>query len=463
MKGNYCWRFNEEELAIKKNRDSEDDSKKGILDFIYHDYKVIKDEVLQLKNGQIMIITASTSATGLILSFLVNNYCQITDPNFYAELLFFLPLLIIIPSFAICIHKSTLINIKMGYVNCLGHYLSGYKKILIYLGYGNYSTEWYDKYELVMSDENDNLGINNLELFKKSKDGVNKGKRSFHKFIVNCCDILAFKQKYRYWSLIISIYLGLVISCYFFPVVHILQKKGLSIVGDYFIFIIFILLSLLLMSTYAIGKILALSKPYWVIIFIFPYFIFVVFYSLFLKYGDFKINPDYFILLFAAFIIFNFIEQYFEGNIKGLDGVIVGVKEIIKGLIPRKKGSYDSLQSDRIFKILSKSRTTLFLILVNIFIMCWILFNTKVIEIGKEYLPIVYIISLITFSIGLWGFFTIYNMAHGKSKVTKLEKLWEHIISEKNKDYPTLPEFTENNAIIDDEFCNYENENIGYN
>jgi hypothetical protein len=400
-----------------------DEYQKNKREFIQNDYKTIKDEILQLKNGQIMIITAATSVTGVLLSFLINSYSQTTPANYFMDIIFFLPLLIILPSFAICIHKSTLINIKSGYVNRLGFYLSGYEKISKYFGYGNYSEEWYKRYENVSIDKNNELGINILLFSDESnleKDETNQVIRGIKllwsisiQFLKNSCSLLKFNQKYRYWSLIVTIFFGLIMVCYFFPFIHILQNTGnLSFLSKYLQFWFYLIIAFLTMAIYSLGKVLQLRNLFWFLSYFFQSTIFI-----FLFYSAINFDAIWIAGLYLIAIILAFIIGYVKNN--------------YNIHIFKEKSNRDDEKD-----LESVKKWVCFFIILDFIISVTDLGFIKIEGTGIGFLALIYAISFIALSIFLWGFATIYHMSYGKAKVDIIEKIWKIIINKKNNDYP---------------------------
>ena len=396
-------------------------------DFIQLDYKVIKDEILQLKNGQIMIITAATSVTGVLLSFLINSYSQTPLPNYFMEMIFFLPLLIILPSFAICIHKSTLINIKSGYLNCLGFYLAGYEKIQKYFGYGNYSEEWYKKYESISIDENNKLEINSVLFYNPNildPDKTNKaifGIKLFWGIIVqffkNSISLLKFNQKYRYWSLIVTVFFGLILVCYFFPFIHILQNKGnLLFLLNYWQFGYYLIIAFFTMAIYSIGKVMQLRNLFWYLVYFFQSSIFI-----YLFYSLTNLDPNTMLAFYLSSLIVVFFAVYAVNHYN----IHISKK--------KKTSDYE--------KDLKTVKKWVFLIIMfDIIISIYDLSRIEINGTGLGFLTLLYIISFIVMSVFLWGFATIYNMSYGKARVDIIEKIWNEIINGKNNDYPEIEE-----------------------
>ncbi|WP_048148946.1 hypothetical protein [Methanolacinia paynteri] len=242
----------------------EDTGEHDFLDIYKLEYSILKNDINQMKNGQILLLTTAGSVTGVLLTlmFYVYNSPIISSINdIKHEFLFLIPLLITIPSMILCFHKATLISRGSAYCKILNSYLVNNDKKEYYAGYDSYAFE-----------------LDNADYLTAPVQSMKIWARIIN-FLKNFCEIVTLNRKNRLWSTFFYSYSGLIIVCFFVPFYLLYCNNEASIMKgtiDYNnlgYFIVLFLFSIITFTFYLIGKTLEKQDTYWNFVFIVPYFV----------------------------------------------------------------------------------------------------------------------------------------------------------------------------------------------
>lgn len=196
------------------------------------DFKLVREELRELKTCQITFLSISITATALILS--VSNKFQSTDASNIPHIpsfVFLTPLIILIPAGIVFFDKAVTISRAVGYVRILEALKMEKASTDNYCGFENSLGLWrnypFEKYkknlgERVKNKRSENANRLKKILERKYGEDLDPVEKSFVRRMINkipnevirkCVDLVFLFSSLRYWMIVFYIFTGLSAAC----------------------------------------------------------------------------------------------------------------------------------------------------------------------------------------------------------------------------------------------------------
>lgn len=374
-------------------------------EFIKLEYAALRNEINQLKNGQITLLIGTISAIAIIFTFLLGLFINSdlkanASISYNGNLIFnlnqgcpnhlmgFIPLCIILPSIIIFFHKSVLINKKRAYCKIIENYFSGYKILSSYYGYENYCVRIYDKNCLNDKNATETTAIGKIEYIKK-------GASNFYQ-------LLFLHQENRFWMMSFYSYLGLFIITLFVTFHYKLLNK-VSFFLDYPILFNSILIAALILFLCLIGTVFVKTEKYY------NYYYFICLIVIILTFSHTILNQKngFYLNYSFTFII----------SLLGFMIVYICANLAYRAIYKQRFPDY--------FKTICNG----FIVIITFFYFPMIIWADYQL-IGLS----IYLVAVISFSVYAWSFLKIWSLKDGYDSVNRYYQRWERVIKRINSE-----------------------------